>query len=391
MKQLWLLYLSPSSFPLTSYKNVGIGTRSFESSSIKKIHRDVSLSESFWSGEFGENSENGLNSISFLPIETIYSFPPRALPVLKKICKTYIESEIKPENKFDIKELFNMLELFYDMDPSRQVTIDGKNVDCHEASIILGFSASVKLPQEITLMLLESATSIPELMKLVPFIEVFANKGWSCVEFKRGLPLWLKREYVVSKRSPKSNRRFIFKNSKEISKASFAIFEASNTVAPAKLMQKEEIEAEMNMLGNKFYNPEIQFEDMKFFPRQNAIKKRIQLLIRQSERFYLSIRQLTGNMMDCLREDGKVGILSYIIINFLFYASFIIWSRDSILFIFTPKTFNINKFILIRNSKRLLIAFIWTVTYSVFTKIPRIQAALVLSSFLRNIRSFFWK
>jgi len=374
--------------------------RTFNLSPFQKVHDRqnyfIRFSKSFWSGELGTNGyESEFDDLSFLPIESFTALHPETLRVLRKISRVFIESSIKPDIKVDIKEVLNMLESVYKINPSREVTIYNQDIEFEEGrkilSIVLGFCALLRIPKEITTMLLEEVVTIPEMNKASKYVNIFKEKGWSCIEFKKGLPIRLKRKHMPTRWSQLSPRNLIFHNARDIEYASIAIWEANKTIAPPKRMKRQEIEAELNEIGSKLANTDIQIEDIKFFPHQSPALKYVRRVLRKGDRLQLLLKKVTRDQTEHLQKKGYAGFLSYVLINCFFFTASALWASKEI----TPHSSNrlgthdMGSILLI--VKKFMNVFLIFFVGSKLTKIPRLYVSTSMASLINTTLLFFKK
>lgn len=369
--------------------------RTFNASLIRKVRvrpqHFIRFSNSFWSGELGESRyENELDALSFLPINSFNGLHPETLRVLKKLSRVFVESSIKPDIKIDIKEFLDMLDSVYKVYPSREVTINNQTIELEEVreilSIVLGFCALLRIPKEITTMLLEGVLTIPEMHKASKYVDIFKEKGWPCIEFKKGLPIRLKRKSRWSQLTP---RNIISRSSKDIEYASIAVWEANKTSTPPKLMRRQDLEAELNEIGGRLANTDIQIEEIKFFPHQSLALKLIRRVSRKVERFQMTLKEIVRTQSDQLKKMGNAGLLSYTLLQFLFLSASALWSWKEL----TPYTshtlvtYDMNTTMLIM--KKCLKIFLVLFVGSKLTQIPRLYLSNLIATFVKRTLLFF--
>jgi hypothetical protein len=354
----------------------------------------IRFSKPFWSGELGESRyENEFDDLSFLPIESFNDLHPETLSVLKKVSRLFVESSIKPDIKVDIKEVLDMLESVYNLFPSREVTINNQKIEVEEArevlSVVLGFCALLRIPNEITTIVLEGVLTIPEMHKSSKYVDIFKEKGWSCIEFKKGLPIRLKRKHMSSIWSKLAPRGGIFRNSRDVEYASIAVYEASKTKAPPKRMKKQEIEARLNEIGSRLGNTDFQIEEIKFFPHQSPALKLIRRFSRTRERVQIIMNGIIKNQTHNLQKTGNTGLVSYALLNCFFLYASALWSWKELIKHTSNglATYDMNSIIIF--AKKCLKVILAIFVGSKLSQIPRLYLATFMASVVNRNPLFF--
>lgn len=294
-----------------------------------------SLHSSFWENDF-DREEYG---ISYLPID-LFHVPPRTKDILVTLTQAYIESDTRDTSSdIQIEEFLDVIDeehKYVDL----PVTIDGTQY-CFDtdhsnerleairiAAKLISFAAIYRLPYNIAIFLLQYMQGSPYfygkdrvLKEFNQIVDEFRDVGsWTKIKFREGLNLRLKRQYLNSNRQKYNpvSRSSIFMKKYALQEAKAAIKEANRTKCPAKLVKKQEIEAIVEKLDMK--SEFAQEEDdllgdllLTFFPKQNIALNKIR-------------RLLSSKKAKTLKAAGRAGVISYCILNFLWYTGAILWN-----------------------------------------------------------------
>ncbi|GFH46043.1 hypothetical protein CTEN210_02517 [Chaetoceros tenuissimus] len=196
------------------------------------------------------------------------------------------------------------------------------------AAKMISFAALYRLPYNIAIFLLRQMQGSSYfdgkesvLKEFNQIVDEFRDVGsWTKIKFREGLNLRLKRQYLNSNRQKYNpiSRSSIFMKKYAYQEAKTAVKEANRTKCPAKLVKKQEIEAMVEELDIK--SEFAQEEDdllgellLTFFPKQNKV------LIKMH-------RVLSSKKANTLKAAGRAGVISYCILNFVWYTGAIIWN-----------------------------------------------------------------
>ncbi len=279
------------------------------------------------------------DELNFLPIN-LYTLPPQTDYILRKITHAYINSDVKDISQdIDFPEIVGIIDTEYKWSPkpfkigATMYGFSGHTDEIEQKaqqvfSKLISFAALHRLPKEIVIFMfahLESCKKIDPLLanKLKKMIESF---DWKSTAFPMGLSIRLKRAYLQSKRKRFSlmPRNSVITKSRDALKAAEAIEQASFTKAPIKLAQKEDIVAgideiarelgdksEFSLRGDSLIN-----DLLTFFPRKNRVLARLQrTTLKQTKR---------------LQAVGRAGLISYGVLNFLWYTFAVIWRWNAL-------------------------------------------------------------
>jgi len=290
------------------------------------------LFNSLWSRDYYEEQEQ---DISYLPINLL-EVPFKAEIILRKATKAYVESDVRDSIKdITITEVLDIINSNYKWE-AVPFAVSKRNYDFTEKqsdsvakasrifSKILSFAALHRLPKDVAQILFGELANSSELesdvsMDLQQMVTAFEEEeSWDSVVFPRGLSLRINREHLQSKLqkySPIPRTSLITRKSSALN-ASKALSEAAITSPPKKLVKKQEIEAIAKELDTKSEfadedDPLTQDELLTFFPRENKMLARL--------------RRLSSTQAYRLQDTGRAGVLSYGILNFLWYTLAIIW------------------------------------------------------------------
>jgi len=306
----------------------------------------VSLSSSpFWLNEFMENDEENTD-ISYLPLN-VYDLPPATERLLRRITKLYIESDVVKNKEYvKVAEVLKVIDAEYkyfsvpidignetvNFDTKRQK--DEKHNDQEEAmhlfSKILSFAALHRLPVHITILLFEELimtnTNKIENLNIKGANEIrnllvsFQKGGWGTVNFYNGLSLRVKRDYIFSKRDRYIPwpRKSLFTRSRDAIEAEQALLEAEKVKLPRKLVQKEVMVEEINQIANEL---NVRSE----LSLRRSIKDVLTFFPKQNNRAWSRLNRVLGKHATKLRAAGRAGLISYGILNFIWYTFIIMW------------------------------------------------------------------
>jgi len=294
------------------------------------------LSSSLWSNEYDDDDDGDLSriDISFLPINS-FILPPKTDNLLRKVTKAYIESSIKDKAvDIDILDVLQIIESEYKTNEvpfSIGKSMYGDNVgQQHETEVmaqqlfskVISFAALYRLPKDVATMLFgrlkpSADMNVDVINEMERLIKGFDEEAWVGVRFPQGLSIRLKREYMLSNRERYSliPRSSIFTRSYDSFEASEATRKAALTRPPSKLVQKQEIVAEIDEIARTSElsqaDDSLFKELLTFFPRQNGWLKRL--------------GRATSKQTQRLRAAGRAGLISYGFLNFMWYTFAIIW------------------------------------------------------------------
>ena len=193
---------------------------------------------------------------------------------------------------------------------------------------LISFAALYRLPYNITTFLLQHMQETSYfygkdrvLKEFTQIVDEFRDVGsWTKIKFREGLNLRLKRQYLNSNRQKYNpiSRSSIFMKKYALQEAKAAIKEANRTKCPAKIMKKQEIEAIVEKLDIK--SEFAQEEDdllgdllLTFFPKQNKVLNKMR-------------RVLSSKKANTLKATGRAGVMTYCILNFVWYTVAILWN-----------------------------------------------------------------
>ena len=290
------------------------------------------LFNSLWPRDYYEEQEQ---DISYLPINLL-EIPYKDEIILLKATKAYVESDVRDSIK-DIKitEVLDIIDSNYKWG-AVPFAVSKRNYDFTDQqsdsfteasrifSKILSFAALHRLPKDVAQILFGELDNSSELdsdvsKDLQQMVTAFEEEeSWDSVVFLRGLSIRINRAHLESnlqKYLPIPRISLLTRKSRALN-ASKALSEAGSTSPPKKLVKKQEIEAIAKELDTKSEfadedDPLTQDQLLTFFPRQNKILARL--------------RRLTSKQAYRLKDAGRAGVLSYGILNFLWYTLAIIW------------------------------------------------------------------
>ena len=300
------------------------------------------FSTNLWSEAGGYEAED--NELEFLPID-LYSLPPQTDYMLRRIVNAYIQSDQGISRDISLKELIDVIDAEYKYSPkpfsigTKTFMLNGQESETEEEtwrlfSKVVSFAALYSLPKEITLFLLQDLNQHPgndddvadEWKKLV---DMFDGEPWELITFQQGLAIRVKREHLESRRERYSliPRNSILSKSYNTIQARDAINRARMTKAPPKLAQNVDIVAEIDEIADAL-SAKSEFsqrgdtlinELTTFFPRENKILN-----------FLARISRATSKKTKLLQSVGRAGLISYGVLNFLWYTLAIIWRWNTL-------------------------------------------------------------
>jgi hypothetical protein len=275
--------------------------------------------------------------ISYLPIAE-FEMPPRTEYALKKLTEVYIRSDVTYDYRGDstLNDILVAIEHDYKF-VARPCYIGDYKVYDHrlerhgssissiliDTSKILAFSALNRVPTEIVITLLNLLKKeVPDadvVYFLGTVIKVLEAEEWEAVSFPLGLPLRVRRDYILSKRKKYNPipRRTSLTRSQDIFDAKAAIREAMNTMPPPKIVNKRKMLAEIDQIAPEWIvksqlsqSPESSLRETIFFPSRMNRNRLARRLIMLSKRYHQR-----------LKHSGAPGLVAYRLLNCLWYSS----------------------------------------------------------------------
>lgn len=291
-------------------------------------------SKPFWFGDFDEGK---VDIISYLPI-TEFEMPPRTEYVLKKLTEAFIKGDITFDYRGDITldDITVAIEdeykfvarpchvgdyKMYGHHPGRNGSRISSSLN--DTTKILAFTALNRVPIEIVTTLLKllksEVTDANVTYILGTIIEEMETVGWEAVSFPQGLPLRVRRDYILSKRKRYNPipRRTPLTRSQDILDAKTVIREAMNTKPPPKIVDKRKMLAEIDQIAPDWIvksqlsqSPESSLREIIFFPSRINRNRLSRRLMTSSKRY-----------QQRLKHSGTQGLVAYRVLSFLWYSS----------------------------------------------------------------------
>ncbi len=292
-------------------------------------------SSPFWMDDYLDENDVSNTDISYLKFVDLQSLPMGSEMVLRKVTKTYIESDVKRgQSELKLSEVLDTIdsEYKYTRIPykignntiSFESRADSQSSARNIMSKVLSFAALYRLPESIVVFLFgglmdEERMDSETKQEIINFLEAFQKVGWNSVEFNHGLSLRVKRDYIVSRRKrfyplPRKN---IFTRSYDVLAAAEALDQAKLVHPPLKLIRKQAFVEEINRMEN--IQSELSFKarsslkDMvlTFFPNKD---KQLNRFLRATTKQTLKIRSVV-----------RAGFISYCLLSFIWYTCSIFW------------------------------------------------------------------
>lgn len=292
------------------------------------------LSFSPWPNEYGGNG----NELFYLPINS-FTLTPGTDDILRTVTNAYIESDVKDVSKYiEFSDILDIIDSEYKWTPyqfsigEELYDFNGKEDDKHLKarelfSKVISFAAFYRLPKEVTLMMLVNCELSGNLSfgvtnELKRMAERFDEGGWECVQFPQGLSVRLKREFLPSKRQRYSliPRNSILTKTQDSLQAYAAIREATSTSPPPKLVQKEDIVAEIDEIAREFG------EKSDFAEKEDSLfKDMVTFFPNRDNKMFARVARATSRQTRLLQAAGRAGLISYGFLNCMWYTLAIMW------------------------------------------------------------------
>lgn len=286
-----------------------------------------------WSYEYEEEDDE----LYFLPINS-FDLPPQTDYILRKITNAYIQSDVKDiSQEIDFMEIVDMIGLEYKWSPhpytigSKLFVFSGQKDDKELKaqklfSKLISFAALHRLPKEMATVLFGKLKSNencdPDVAnELRHLVIMFESESWESITFPRGLSIRIKREYLQSKRKRYSliPRNSILAKSNNALQATDAIKQALLTKPPPKLVHKEDIVAEIDEIARELG------EKSEFSQRGDSLVNELLTFFPRENKFLTRLSRATSKQTKRLQSVGRAGLISYGILNFMWYTLAIIW------------------------------------------------------------------
>ncbi len=303
-------------------------------------------SSSFWMSDFPDQSyESTKVDLSYLPL-SLMNVPAGSEMILHQVTDAYVRSDL--EEVLDNIKLDDVLETiddeykytplplqlklgnqtFIKVETRKRYYLDAKTEASRVVSKVLAFAAIHRLPANVARLLFSNLaeeylkeyftfTETPREIQLV--LQAFEEYGWNGVDFSRGLPLTIKRDYDTSRRNRYRPwpRKSLLTRSKDISEAKKAIQEANQTKPPTKFIPKkitmEEIDEFVNQFNIRSELSEEQhsIKDMlTFFPNRKSF---------MSKNSSPLVREITKRKSQII-SAGRAGFVAYAMVAYCMYT-----------------------------------------------------------------------
>lgn len=307
----------------------------------------IFASSPFWMDDFLDENDNIPNTdISYLKFINLRHLPSGTETILKKVTKAYIESDVKKEDNIHLVEVLDMIDAEYkyyhvpflianntiSFESTKQKSVRNSQEAAHTiVSKVLSFAALHRLPHTVAMFLFgdllnEKNIDSETKEEIVSLLKDFIESGWDCVEFKQGLSIRMKRDFIVSRRSRyyPLPRKSIFTRSQDALDAAKALDEAMLVKPPMKLIKQQEIEKEINLIENELsiqseLSQRSSIRDMlPFFPNKERLISRFVKATTKPTSKYTKPRSK-------IRALGRAGFISYCLLSFIWYTCSIFW------------------------------------------------------------------
>ena len=344
MFALILLYFTTTTIDTTvaflpSAKVCKLPSRQKESRCLSELHStNINTFQStpglFGSSNWFNDFDRDEDDLSFLPINT-FDLPPKTYDILRKVSKAFVDSDVKDTSKdIDFLEVVDVIDSEYKFsalpfslgESSFELTGNQNETQVMAQQIfskVLSFAALHRLPKDLALFLFGNLTdSEQQNIELKRLVSLFYEESWANVSFPSGLSVRLKREYLQpNERFSVVPRQSIFTKAQNSLRASEAINESENTAPPLKRIKKQDLVADLDEiereLGGKSgfaQDEDSSYKDLlTFFPRP----RKLGIISR--------VRKATLKQSRRLKKMGRAGVISYGILNFLWYTVAVVW------------------------------------------------------------------